>query len=107
MRVLICDVCDEKYEDGDPMISMEVPAYFLNHEGNDVLKVDVCTWECVSRMVEAISQEDNEPPSSPEEEEEAPPDRFLDVPPTPVVDNTMDPRALAKYTEQVTGVKRR
>jgi hypothetical protein len=103
MRVTVCDVCEEKYGPGDPMIEMTIPAYFINEEvGPEALQVDVCSWECVDRVSRGLVKSD-EPDSEPEEEPEA----FIAVPKLPTIDSDMDRETLAKFSEQATGVKRR
>lgn len=104
MRIKICDVCDEKYGDDDPMIEMVIPAYFIN-EAEIGLTVDVCSWECVQRIAMNINPEEHE-----DEPEASAPAKKVAVrkeQPTDVTFPELSEQQLAEYTEQVTGVKRR
>lgn len=104
MRIVKCDVCGEEYGPKDDMIEMVIPASFLEEEGEGLL-IDVCGWPCVYQVVDTamdrVSSEEEK------EEEEAKPEKFVVIPKTPTINVDMDPKALAKFTEQATGVKRR
>ena len=105
MKVTVCDVCDEKYGPEDPMISMVVPSYFIDDQiGPEALNLDVCSWECVDRISRG-AHETATSSSQPEEQPEQP-EKFIAVPQSPTIKD-MDEKELAKFTEQVTGVKRR
>jgi len=107
MRITICDVCDEKYEPDAAMLQVLVPTEFLNTTG-DALVVDVCGWPCMNQMVDNfLNQTVEDPEPEPEKEEEPPVKPFIMVPKTPTIDTNMDPAEMARYTEAVTGVKRR
>ncbi len=111
MRIITCDVCGEQYEPTDDMIEMIVPASFIEEEGAG-LRLDICGWPCVTGMVDSIlGNLNNSTPDAFDEEEEgeeeAKPEKFVVIPKTPTINVDMDPKALAKFTEQATGVKRR
>jgi hypothetical protein len=105
MRIIKCDVCGTDYGPADDMIEMVIPASFLDEEGEGIA-IDVCGWPCVNQVVDSAlntPQAEEEPASQPEE----PVKPFVMVPKTPTIDTDMDPAEMARYTEAVTGVKRR
>jgi len=106
MRITICDVCDEKFDADAVMLQVLVPTEFLNTTG-DALVVDVCGWPCMNQMVDNFLNQSVEEPEPEEQEVEQPPKPFVMVPKTPTIDTDMDPAEMARYTEAVTGVKRR
>jgi hypothetical protein len=116
MRIIKCDVCGSEFERGttledlftpdDPMIRMQIPGEFLGHDDANDIVVDVCGWPCVNTMVDGALNavdEGEEVPAPPEEK----PQSFVAIPKTPTIDTNMDEKTLARFTEQVTGVKRR
>ena len=118
MRITICDVCDEKFDADTVMLQVLVPTEFLNTNG-DALVVDVCGWPCMNQMVDNFlsqSVEDDVPDMEEQERErkqwkeenkDEAPKPFVMVPKTPTIDTDMSPADMARYTEAVTGVKRR
>lgn len=108
MRIVKCDVCDEEYGPKDDMIEMVVPASFLDEEGEGLL-IDACGWPCISTLVDSalnrVSDDEEFPPDLPEKGDAEKP--FVMIPKSPTIDTTMTAEDLARYTEQVTGVKRR
>ena len=105
MRITICDVCDEKFDSDAEMIEMVIPADFLGNVDGIALHVDICGWPCANQIVDGAL---NTPEPEPEEQEEkAPTKPFIMVPKSPMIDTDMDPAEMARYTEAVTGVKRR
>ena len=105
MRVTICDVCAEQYDVDAVMIEMSIPGRMLNQDVDESIDVDVCSWACVTTMVQGVLSD------APDEEQEVVPEEtpaaFIAVPKTPTIGTDMDEKTLARFTEQVTGVKRR
>lgn len=100
MRIMKCDVCGEEYGPDEDMVEMAIPASFVDEE--ESLLLDVCSWQCVSRVVDTAIDRVNE-----DEEEEEKSEKTVIIPKTPTINVDMDPKKLAQFTEQVTGVKRR
>lgn len=103
MRIIKCDVCGDDYEPGADMIEMTIPASFVEAEG-DGITIDVCSFTCVEVVVDGAlgRAEEADKEEQPEESE-----RFIAVPKAPTIGTDLDEKSLAKFTEQVTGVKRR
>jgi hypothetical protein len=104
MRVTICDVCGEQFDVNAVMIEMSIPGRMLNQDVDESIDVDVCGWSCVTTMVQGVLSD------TAEEEEVTPeetPAGFVAVPKTPTIGTDMDEKTLARFTEQVTGVRRR
>ena len=107
MRVTICDVCDAKFETDAEMIQMIIPGEFLGNVDGVTMTADVCSWPCVNTIVDGALNSFPEEEEKAQGEEEEKPQAFIAVPKTPTIDTSMDEKTLARFTEQVTGVKRR
>lgn len=108
MRMSVCDVCEEKFVQDALMIEMRIPALFLGEDDDTVLDIDVCSWDCLKKVVDARVDDDQEDT----EEQEVPPAPV--VPPVPTEPtlpglklSEISDDELDKMTEQITGVKRK
>lgn len=106
MRIAVCDVCGAQQSLDDPMIEMTIPGEFMDEEtAGYATKVDVCSWNCVSSIVRGAF--DEKPEEAPEDTDQN--EKLVIVPQKkkePTVGD-LSAEELAKYTEQVTGVRRR
>lgn len=93
MKLVKCDVCDDVFPLGTPMIEALIPTAFFGEEGSaDDLKVDICSMECLS----AISTRDEK--SEPEPESPAPK-------PAPPRSAPVLREITPEQSEQLTGVR--
>jgi hypothetical protein len=106
MRIIQCDACGESFGRDDDLIEMIIPASFLEEEGPGI-SIDICGWPCVSRVVDSALNKVDEADQEDSQPEQQEGERFIAVPKIPSIDVDMDAQTLAKFTEQVTGVKRR
>lgn len=122
MRIIRCDVCDATFSADTEVIEMVIPADFLGNVDGVALHVDICSWGCVNQIIEGVLdapdmeeinrerrewKEQGRDALPDEEEEKAEPKPFIMVPTTPTIGTDLDEKELARFTEQVTGVKRR
>lgn len=107
MRIIRCDVCDAEFDGDMQVMEMVIPAVFLGNIDGVALHVDICSWACANQIVDGAIDSPVEEVPTPDEEEEAPAKPFIMVPTTPTIGTDLDEKELARFTEQVTGVKRR
>lgn len=122
MRMLVCDVCDLRFEEDSAMIEVKIPSYFFDDDSGEVLSLDVCTWECLMTMTEGRFQEIQsqeavppEPPSDPPAPPQETPkikvkkkDETHTQPGLPGISfGEMSDKQLDELTAQITGVKRK
>lgn len=109
MKIAVCDVCDARQSVDEPMIEMIIPSEFMDEENTGFsTRVDVCSWHCVQSIVRGAFNDEEikaeEPPEDIDQDE-----KLVMIPQKKKERSVADysPEELAKYTEQVTGVRRR
>lgn len=129
MRLLACDICEERYEVDAAMIEVKIPSYFFDDDSGVVLNLDVCTWECLMRMTEERFKEIQDQEAVPPEPPSDPPEPPQEMPKikvkkkkekeedvhTPFVQpglpgipfGDMTDKELDELTMQITGVKKK
>lgn len=109
MKIKICDVCDSKFEPDERLIEVVIPGEYLwEAEDEDEMRADVCSWNCLQQIVSGASDAGLVPDEEQGEDSGEKDEKLVMIPQkkSPTVGD-LTPEELAKYTEQMTGVKRR